>query len=139
MTPRTRTQRSALRRFIASEHGFTESLEWVLWAPVAILVMGTIFQVGIYQHSQNLAQSIAQSTYEQQRLFGAGSNDGATYASEQLAEVDDVLLNGALSIDQGAETVTVVITGSAPALIPLPGIDFPIEATYVGPTERWTG
>lgn len=139
MTIRTRTQRGALRRFIASERGFTESLESVLWAPVAIIVMGTIFQVGIYQHSQNLAQSIAQSTYEQQRLFGADSGDGATFANEQLAEVDDVLLNGTLSIQQGAEDVTIVITGAAPALIPLPGIDFPIEATYVGPIERWTG
>lgn len=130
--------RSKLRELLVSESGSSESIEIVLWAPIWLMAAAALFQGVTYYHANNMAHAIAQSAYEQQRLWGADPAAGLTFASEQLAAAEGTLNGATVSVQEDATTITVTITGNSPTLLPILELP-PVTATYSGPAEIWTG
>jgi len=112
------------------------TIQGVIAATVMMLLVMAVMQVSIWAHAHHVAAAAAQTA-----LATGRAEDGTVAASAgEGAESLGRNAGGSLAIDtitveQGAETVTVTVTGEAPSLIP--GLEWPVEASATGPRERF--
>lgn len=132
MNLRTRTPGLAGDR-PARDRG-SASVEAVIATPVLMLLLLAIIQAGLLVHAHHMAQAAAHTALDAARAETATGGDGATAAEASLARNAAVLEGAAVSVQRGAETVTVTVTGEAAQILPL--FDLPVSATVTGAVEH---
>lgn len=129
---RTRAQRA-----LAGDERGASSVEAVLVFPALVLVFLAIIHGATLLHAGNVAQGAAQSAYEAARLYDATPESGTTAGHEAIAAAGGGLVDATVVVDVSPTTITVTVTGAAPALVP--GLPLGVTRTVSGPVERWTG
>lgn len=113
------------------------SVEAVIATPVLMLLILAIIQAGLLVHAHHMAQSAAHTALDAARAETATGGDGTAAARASLGRnAAAVLESAAVSVQRGADTVTVTVTvtGEATRIIPL--FDLPVSATVTGSVEH---
>ncbi len=87
--------------------------------PVLIIVIMMVFQVGMFWHAKQAADVAAEEAVEAAQVAIATEADGYSGAAAILGQAGN-LTNTVVTVnrDIATGTVTVVITGDAPSIIP---------------------
>lgn len=111
------------------------SVEAVIATPVLMLLILAIIQAGLLVHAHHMAQAAAHTALDAARAETATGGDGTAAARASLGRnAAAVLESAAVSVQRGADTVTVTVTGEATRIIPL--FDLPVSATVTGSVEH---
>lgn len=128
ITHRARTARGENERGSAS-------VEAIMVIPAVLLIFFAIIQGAVVLQANNVAQAAASTAYNSARLYDASTEDGVNAGNAALTQAGTILTGTNVTVQRGAETVTVTVTGTAATLIP--GVPATISRTVTGPTERW--
>ncbi len=114
------------------------TLEVSILAPVLLLVVFTIIQVGLWSYARSLALGAAQEGVAAGRAYGAPAQAGRQRAESFLdATAGDSLLGSAVTSSATAATLRVEVSGRALSVLPgVPGL--PVRQHAEGPIERYT-
>ncbi|MGB8022642.1 MAG: TadE/TadG family type IV pilus assembly protein [Candidatus Nanopelagicales bacterium] len=121
----------------ASERG-SATLEIAVLAPVLLLAVFTIIQVGLWSYARSLALGAAQEGVAAGRAYRAPAQAGQARAEQFLASAaGDSLLSTRVSTLASATELSVEVTGRAQSVLPgVPGL--PVRQRAQGPIERYT-
>jgi Flp pilus assembly protein TadG len=114
------------------------TVEIAVLAPVLLLVVFTIIQVGLWSYARSLALGAAQQGVAAGRAYGAPAEAGRVRAEQFLAATaGDSLLGSAVLARATPGTLRIEVTGRAQSVIPgVPGL--PVRQHAEGPMERVT-
>lgn len=112
-------------------------MEYVITAPVVLMVLFLAIQVAMYSYARSIALTAAQEGLSTARGYESSAGAGAGRAHDFIGRAGgDMLSEVAVSVDRGAEQTTVTVTGRSLSLVPgIPG--FAVRQTATGPTERF--
>lgn len=121
----------------AGERG-SATLEIAVLAPVLLLAVFTIIQVGLWSYARSLALGAAQEGVAAGRAYRSPAQAGKARAEQFLASAaGDSLLSIRVSTVASATEVSVEVTGRAQSVLPgVPGL--PVRQRAQGPIERYT-
>lgn len=108
--------------------------EMAVLMPVLIMLVLLPVQIGLWWHANQAAQVAAEEALDAAQVADAGPADGHAGAQTILGQAGN-LSNIAISVDRGAETVTVRIDGDLGFSI-LPGA-WHVTAQAHGPIEQF--
>ncbi len=103
------------------------SAELAVAAPALLLLVMLVVQAALWMHGEHVAADLARRTAEQSRTVEGGAGPAAPSGS--------VLTDVSVSVDRGAEEVTVTVTGAVPSLVP--GVSWTVRHVSVAPVERF--
>lgn len=134
MTRLTRGLTTARAR-CRDERGVT-STEVAVLMPAVIIVILFVFQVALFWHAKQAADVAAEEAVEAAQLATATAADGFGGADAILGQAGN-LRNATVTVDRDDVTglVTVIVTGSAPSIIPFGS--WGVTATAQGTIERF--
>ena len=114
------------------------TLEVSILAPVLLLVVFTIIQVGLWSYARSLALGAAQEGVAAGRAYGAPAEAGRVRARAFLeATAGDSLLASSVTSTATAGGLRVEVAGRALSVLPgVPGL--PVRQHAEGPIERFT-
>ncbi len=114
------------------------TLEISILAPVLLLVVFTIIQVGLWSYARSLALGAAQEGVAAGRAHGAQSQAGRLRAEAFLDSfAGDSLVGRTVTASVDAASVRVEVRGRALSVLPgVPGL--PVLQHAQGPRERFT-
>lgn len=119
----------------------TSAIEFVIVAPVFLLLVFTIIEAGLYFHARDTAQSSAREGVSALRLAGTNADPSSyTAYAEQIAtqfasEIGDLTnVTSTASIDQHTGRVTVEVDGDV--VLPVGGTKH-ISQTSSATLEQW--
>lgn len=114
------------------------TLEVSILAPVLLLVVFTIIQVGLWSYARSLALGAAQEGVAAGRAYRAPAEAGRVRAQSFLeATAGDSLIGSTISSTATATSLRVEVTGRALSVLPgVPGL--PVRQHAEGPIERFT-
>jgi Flp pilus assembly protein TadG len=114
------------------------TLEVSILAPVLLLVVFTIIQVGLWSYARSLALGAAQEGVAAGRAYRAPAEAGRVRAESFLdATAGDSLVGISVTSAATAATLRVEVTGRALSVLPgVPGL--PVRQHAEGPIERFT-
>ena len=114
------------------------TLEISILAPVLLLVVFTIIQVGLWSFARSLALGAAQEGVAAGRAYGAPAAAARERAQSFLAaSAGDSLVDGSVTSTASPAVLRVEVTGRALSVLPgLPGL--PVRQSAEGPIERFT-
>lgn len=114
------------------------TLEVSILAPVLLLVVFTIIQVGLWSYARSLALGAAQEGVAAGRAYGASAEAGRARAQAFLdATAGDSLVGSVVTTSATAGSLRVEVTGRALSVLPgVPGL--PVRQRAEGPLERFT-
>ena len=113
------------------------ALEIVVVAPVVIAAIFLSIQVALYSYARSIAMSAAQQGATAERAYNAPAGAGQDKAAGFVARNGDSLHDTRISVQRGADTVRVTVTGRSLSVIPGFG-GFTVSQTAAGPVERFT-
>lgn len=128
ITHRARTARGENERGSAA-------VEAIMIIPAVLMIFFAIIQGAVVLQANNVAQAAASTAYNSARLYDASTEDGVNAGNAALTQAGTILTGTNVTVQRGAETVTVTVTGTAATLIP--GLPATVSRTVTGPTERW--
>lgn len=112
------------------------STELVIAMPALLLLVLASVHVGLWFHARHLAAAASQEGARAARHLGADDTAGYDRATQFLDQLGpNVLLDRNVVITRTATSVTVTVTGHAPAVIP--GLTLAIDATTTSPLETF--
>lgn len=110
--------------------------ELVIAMPALLLLILVSVHIGLWFHARNLADAAAQEGARGARVLGATDDDGRARASQMLDELGPaVVADRAITVTRTPTSVTVTVTGHAPAVIP--GLVFDVNASVTSPIESF--
>jgi Flp pilus assembly protein TadG len=114
------------------------TLEVSILAPILLLIVFTIIQVGLWSYARSLALGAAQEGLAAGRAHGASAQTGRVRAQQFLdAAAGDSLVGSTVTVRVDATEVRVDVTGRALSVLPgVPGL--PVRQHATGPRERFT-
>lgn len=117
----------------------SESVSLAVLFPIVLLLIVLIVQAGLLWHTRNVLAAAAQAGAD------AGRQHGSTAAGARGAALDflartagEALTAPTARATRDAERVTVEVSGTAPSVLPIPGLQLRISAGAVAATERFT-
>ncbi len=115
------------------ERGLT-STEVAVLMPVLIALVLVPIQVGLWWHAKQVADGAAREAVDAAQVVSATEADGER-AAHRFLDVAGNIEQPQVTVTLAADTVTVVVTGRAPRL--LPGFDWQVTARAVAAVERF--
>ena len=114
------------------------TLELTVLAPVLLLVVFTVVQVGLWSYARSLALGAAQEGVAAGRSHGSSGAAGRERAEQFLTDAaGDSLLDPVVTVRTELSTVHVEVSGRALSALPgVPGL--PVRQHAEGPVERVT-
>jgi Flp pilus assembly protein TadG len=114
-------------------------LEAIFTIPVVMFMIFGILQAGMWWYGRQLALTAAQEGARAARAYQASDADGTAQAVSYLRQVQGgsgpALADPSVSVLRSGDTVTVVVRGQVPSL--LPGLTVSVEASSSGPVEAF--
>lgn len=130
-----RTLRPTRRRRARRGDDGGASIEFVLAAPVLVLLLMLVVQFAVGAHASHIAQAAANAGAQAGRLYHATNGDAQTAATTLLDQsAGTILANPAVAVTRTATAITVTVTGTASTVVP--GLTLPIRASVTAPIER---
>ncbi|QFZ18488.1 TadE/TadG family type IV pilus assembly protein [Saccharothrix syringae] len=124
-----------LRRALRGERG-SVSAELVVATPLLLLMLLAIVQFALWSHATHIAQAAASQGLAAARAQNGTSAAGTASARQILDQLAAGPLRGAaVTVDRGAVSASVRISGTATPVVPL--LSLPVHAEAVGPVERF--
>src|SRR6056297_205455 len=120
---------------VRGDGGAATSLSVALLAPVFVLLAMAAFQAALWSHARTEARVIARDTAALVARAQVTPDDARSSATAVLA-ADTDLRNVAVSVEAGADIVTVTVTADAPGIIR--GTSAPVSVTSAIPREGLT-
>lgn len=112
------------------------AVETVVVIPAVLLVIFLSLQIAMYSYARSIALGAAQEGLSTARSYDGSAGAGAARARDFIARAGGDSLSGAgVSVNRGAETATVTVTGDSLSLIP--GLQWRVSQTATGPVERF--
>jgi Flp pilus assembly protein TadG len=111
------------------------TLESVITIPVVFLIIFSIIQGALWWEASNVAHAAATTAYNTARTYNANSAAGVVTGTQFLRDHQDALTGYNVSVNRGADTVTVTVTGNSSSIIP--GFNPHVTRTVTGPVETW--
>jgi hypothetical protein len=106
--------------------------------PLLLGLVLLVVQFGVWAHTTHVAYAAATEALAAARLENGSVADGQQRANQVRAQIGQSLLSDTtITVTRNADTAQVDISGTAPRVIPLPFLTFPIHATVSGPVERF--
>ena len=128
-------RRGAGRRLRRGESGVT-SLAVVLVVPAVLLLTSAVAQMVVFYHASNLATAAAQEATRTAQLLNSTAADGRFAGRDFIAQAGpNLVLEPQVDVERTADTVTAVVTGQAPRV--MPGLSLTIRARAAGPVEAF--
>ncbi len=114
------------------------TLEVSILAPVLLLIVFTIIQVGLWSYARSLALGAAQEGVAAGRAYGAPAEAARARAQSFLdATAGDSLVGSTVTSSATASILRIEVTGRALSVLPgVPGL--PVRQGAEGPIERFT-
>ena len=114
------------------------TLEVSILAPLLLLVVFTIIQVGLWSYARSLALGAAQEGVAAGRAYQSSAEAGRARAQAFLdATAGDSLVGSVVTTSATAGSLRVEVTGRALSVLPgVPGL--PVRQRAEGPLERFT-
>ena len=110
--------------------------ELVIAMPAMLLLILVSVHVGLWFHARSLADAAAHEGARGARLLGATDADGEARANQMLNDLGPgVVTDSTVIVTRTATTVTVVVTGHAPAVIP--GLVLDVRSSATSPIEAF--
>lgn len=110
--------------------------ETVLVFPAALLLVMLVVQFGLWYHATHLVRAAAAEAARAARAEGASAADGVARGERFLAQVAGAAVEApTVSVDRGAEVVTVRVTARAPTVVP--GLRLGVRALAESPVEEF--
>jgi TadE-like protein len=117
--------------------------ELAITAPALLLLMMAIIQFGLWYHAAHLANAAAQEGARAYRVNSGTEAEGVDTARDFLGRVSDGLFRGTPRVTpvsrDGGDTVGITVEGQIISVWPFGIGEFTVEATSVGPRERFRG
>ncbi|GAA3570673.1 TadE/TadG family type IV pilus assembly protein [Amycolatopsis ultiminotia] len=134
-----RIVRRAFSRAKASADGGSESAGLAVLFPVVLVLILSAVQGGLWWHAHAIVTQAAQAGVDAGRPVD-GTNATAAEAARSFAARAGrgVLTNPAIRATVSVDTVRVTVSGTAARLVPIPGLDFRVEASARAVRERFT-
>ncbi len=112
--------------------------ETVVAMPLLLLLVLLVIQFGIWAHAVHVAQAAAVEGLTAARVDGGTAAAGQQRAEQVRAQIGRHIVAGAhISVTRGLDTAAVDITGTAPRVVPLPFLHFPIHVHVTGSVEHF--
>ena len=125
-----------MRRRPCREEAGVTSLSVVLVVPAVLLLTSAVAQMVVYHHASNLATAAAQEATRTAQLLTGTADAGRVAGEDFLAQAGpNLVLEPRVDVVRGADTVTAVVTGQAPRV--MPGLSLTIRARAAGPVEAF--
>lgn len=115
------------------EEGLT-STQLAIIMPVVLMWIMLIVQYGLWFHAKQLVSAAAAEAVDAAEVPGGTSGDGERAARSFLASSAS-LSNLSVDVQRGDQTVSVLVTGRAPHLVP--GISWNVAAAAEAQVERF--
>jgi Flp pilus assembly protein TadG len=119
------------------ERGGSDLVQMVITAPVLLVTILTIFQVGLFLHGRNVAEQAAQEGAKVARSYDGSEAAARRRTKTFLRAVGRTTLKNRMVVvkrDETVELATVTVTGDVKSLVP--GIDLKVSETASAPIER---
>jgi Flp pilus assembly protein TadG len=133
--PRAFRIAAALRRRAPDDRGAL-SLELAFLAPVVMMLIFAVVQLGFYWYARDVALTAAQQGVETARLQGASLGQGSERSWELLHRTGGSITGTSVTTSQDGNTVVVTVSGQVDCWIP--GLTFPVSQTARGAKEQVT-
>jgi Flp pilus assembly protein TadG len=112
------------------------TLETVVLMPLVLLIIMLVVQAGLWMHATHVAQAAANKALVTASAHGSSAGQGRTAGEQSIDALGKkILLDPTVDVARTATTVTVAISATAPAVVP--GLHWRVQATAVGPVERF--
>lgn len=121
-----------------SERG-AEALQYAITAAIIIPLIFAVIQTGIFFYARSIASGAADKALQAARVETGSAGAGRSAGTQFISAAGPRALSGtSVSVDRGADTTTVTVTGRMPSVVPF--LRLPeLTAQAQGPTERVTG
>jgi Flp pilus assembly protein TadG len=117
----------------------SESVGLAVLFPVVLLLILSAVQGGLWWHAHAVASQAAQAGVDAGRSVGATTTTAADAARSFATRAGSgVLTAPEVQAVVTAEIVGVTVSGVAPRLLPIPGLDIEVSATARAVKERFT-
>ena len=129
-----RRRRDGWRRRARGRDDGAGTVELVIATPLLLLLLLLVVQFAVWAHGTHQAQAAANQALQSARVFHATAGQGEADGRALLAQAGGTLASSDITVDRGADTVTVTVTGTAMTVVPF--LHLPIRVVMTGPTER---
>jgi Flp pilus assembly protein TadG len=117
--------------------------ELAVTAPALLLLMMAIVQFGLWYHAAHLANAAAQEGARAYRVQTGSEAEGVETARNFLSGVGNGPFQQTPRVSpvsrDGGDTVGITVSGQIISVLPFDFGGFTVEATSVGPRERFRG
>lgn len=121
-----------------SERG-SLTVEIALLFPLFLILVLTGVQAAVWWHARSVALAAATAGVNAARVLGGTDADARRAATEVATQAGDgVLTDPHVNTGGDQARVRVEVTGTAPRVLPIPGLDFTVTQTATAPRERAT-
>lgn len=112
------------------------SLELAFLAPLVMMLIFGIVQLGFYWYARDVALTAAQQGVETARLHGATAADGSDRSWDLLHRTGSSITGPAVTASQSGTTVQVTVSGQVTSWIP--GLSFHVSQSAHAAKEQVT-
>lgn len=106
-----------IRVIARDERGMSESVQWVVLLPLAMLLLLGAIQVGMLWHGRNTVRQAAAAAAEAESAYRAAPGSGL-HSAAQIAAAGGVS-EVAVAVSRSGGLVEVEVTGAVPVLVDL--------------------
>lgn len=104
--------------------------------PMALLMLLTLVQAGIWFHARSAAQHAAQSGVDAERVHNAPPGAGSSAAHDVLRRMGGSVTSPSVTVERAGEQVSVRVDGEA--ILLLPGMNVRVSQRVQAPVEEFT-
>lgn len=123
------------RRHRGGQSGAVAS-QLVILTPVLMLLILTVFQFGVWQHAEHVAETAAQEGMAAARLEGGSQTAGADRARSVVATLGgSIVVNPQVTASRTAGEARVEVNGTAEPVVPF--LQLPVHSVAQAPVERF--
>ena len=107
-------------------------------APLALVLLLGVLQAGLWLHTRSLCTHAAQQGASATATVTGSNASGEQAAAGFLARSPSAATNPQVSVDAGSTEVTVRVSATAPLVLPIPGLQIPVDGISHTGKERFT-
>ncbi|SDY01215.1 TadE-like protein [Saccharopolyspora shandongensis] len=113
------------------------AVELAVLAPLALVLLVTVLQAGVWWHTRTLCLSAAQQGVQAARTVTGTARDARIAATDFLTRAGGLVGDPVVSAEADDRQARVRVTATAPLILPIPGLDR-IEQEAHAAKERFT-
>lgn len=120
-----------------SERG-SSSVELALLAPLALVLLLTVLQGGLWFYTHSVCEHAAERGTEAARTVTGTAGHAEQAARTVTNHATGLATHPTVAAHVDADTVRVQVTAQAPRVLPIPGLNIPAHVTATAGKERFT-